>query len=36
MPSMGGARAVVPSREVVADVRESVRMDRRDDIEAIV
>ena len=36
MPSVGGARAVVSGKEAAADVRESVRVIRRDDKEAIV
>ena len=36
MPSAGGARVVVSGKEAVADVRESVRVVRRDDSEAIV
>lgn len=36
MPSVGGARAVVSGKEVVADIRESVRVDRRDGKEAIM
>ena len=36
MPSGGGASAVVSGRDAVADVRESVKVDRRDDKEAIV
>ena len=36
MPSGGGARAVVSGKEVVADFRASVRVDRRDGSEAIV
>lgn len=36
MPSGGGARAVESGREAVADVRESVRVDRSDDKEAIM
>ena len=36
MPSGGGARVVVSGKEAVADVRESVRVDRRDDSVAIV
>ncbi len=36
MPSVGGARVVVSGKEAVADVRESVRVDRREDGDAIV
>ena len=36
MPSVGGARVVVSGKEAVADVRESVRVDKRDDSVAIV
>ena len=36
MPSAVGARVVVSGKEAVADVRESVRVDRRDGSVAIV
>ena len=36
MPSVGGARLVVSGKEAVADVRESVRVDRREDSDAMV
>ena len=36
MPSAGGARVVVSGKEGVADVRESVKVDSRDDSDAIV
>ena len=36
MPSAGGARVVVSGKEAVADVRESVKVDSRDDSDAIV
>lgn len=36
MPSVGGVRVVVSGKEAVANVRDSVKVVRRDDREAIV